>query len=209
MARQPSEKQKQRIHEAADSLVTKGIDTPTNDQVLDEMGGGSIADVSPAMREWRKKRKQAEQMMFAMPETVKKSGLIFLSQMWGAANSEAQIKVDSAHSKATEKTLELEDELQTCLNSLVKIEESLANETKEKEALTTKLEDTTKEIKKLEKSSHRFEVDKETALARLEVSIENETVLRKQVAEFQKELIDIAKKGASKVTSKTNIKRKG
>jgi len=187
MARQPSEKQIQRIHEAADALLTEGIEAPTNDQVLEKMGGGSIADVSPAMREWRKKKKQAEQVMFSMPDTIKNTGLNLLSQMWSAVDSEAQKKVEQAQAAVPLKTVELEEELQTCLDSISKLEESLELESKEKLTLKDKLEEANNEIKQLEKSAHRLELDKEKALTKLETAKENETSLRKQVEDLQKE----------------------
>ena len=193
MARQPSEKQVQRIHEAADALHAVGIESPTNDQVLDKMGGGSIADVSPAMREWRKKKKHAEQAMFSMPDSVKNIGLNLLSQMWLVVDSEAQKKVDQAQTEASIKTSELEDELQTCLDSIAKLEQSLALEQKEKLDLKASVEKAHLEIKELEKSAHRLELDKEKALTRLETAKENETSLRKQVNDLQKELVSVAK----------------
>lgn len=204
MARQPSEKQIQRIHEAADALLTEGIEAPTNDQVLEKMGGGSIADVSPAMREWRKKKKQAEQVMFSMPDTIKNTGLNLLSQMWSAVDSEAQKKVEQAQSEATSKTVEIEEELQTCLDSISKLEESLELESKEKLTLKDRLDEANNEIKQLEKSAHRLELDKEKALTKLETAKENEASLRKQVEDLQKELVAVAKLGSgSKSTSRS------
>jgi chromosome segregation ATPase len=204
MARQPSEKQIQRIHEAADALLADGIEAPTNDQVLEKMGGGSIADVSPAMREWRKKKKQAEQIMFSMPGTIKNIGLNLLSQMWSAVDSEAQKKVDQSQIEATSKTVELEDELQTCLDSIAKLEESLALASKEKLALEEMLGEANNEIKQLDKSAHRLELEKEKALTKLETAKENETLLRQQVEVLQKDLVAVAKLGGgSKSTTRS------
>jgi chromosome segregation ATPase len=204
MARQPSEKQMQRIHEAADALLADGIETPTNDQVLEKMGGGSIADVSPAMREWRKKKRHAEQVMFLMPDSIKNSGLNLLSHMWSAVDSEAQKKIDQSHIEATSKTAELEDELQTCLDSISKLEGSLALASKDKLALKSMLEEANNEIKQLHKANHRLELEKEKALTKLETAKENESLLRQQVEALQKDLVAVAKLGGdSKSTSRS------
>lgn len=197
MARQPSEKQVQRIHGAADALLARGVEAPTNDQVLEEMGGGSIADVSPAMREWRKNRKQAELVMFSLPDTVKNAGQHLLTQMWASIDQEARKKVEQAHADAASKTAELEDELQTCLNSIAKLEELFSTESREKIKLATQLDDAHRAIGTLEKSVHRQELDKEKALARLENAKVNESSLRTQVEQLQKDLILIAKQRGS------------
>jgi septal ring factor EnvC (AmiA/AmiB activator) len=197
MARQPSEKQLQRIFEAADSLASLGITSPTNDQVLEKMGGGSIADVSPAMREWRGKKKLSDQIMFSMPDNIKEAGLRFTTQMWAYIDSEAKVRVDQAQNEANIKTIELEEELQECLNSIASLEDSLATKNTDYNSLKEELNNANEEIKALEKSAHRLELDKEKALTRLEIAKENEESYRKQVSVLQNELVLLAKLNGS------------
>ena len=197
MARQPSEKQLQRIFEAADSLASLGITSPTNDQVLEKMGGGSIADVSPAMREWRGKKKLSDQIMFSMPDNIKEAGLRFTTQIWAYIDSEAKVRVDQAQNEANIKTIELEEELQECLNSIASLEDSLATKNTDYNSLKEELNNANEEIKALEKSAHRLELDKEKALTRLEIAKENEESYRKQVSVLQNELVLLAKLNGS------------
>jgi septal ring factor EnvC (AmiA/AmiB activator) len=197
MARQPSEKQLQRIFEAADSLASLGITSPTNDQVLEKMGGGSIADVSPAMREWRGKKKLSDQIMFSMPDNIKEAGLRFTTQMWAYIDSEAKVRVDQAQNEANIKTIELEEELQECLNSIASLEDSLVTKNTDYNSLKEELNNANEEIKALEKSAHRLELDKEKALTRLEIAKENEESYRKQVSVLQNELVLLAKLNGS------------
>ena len=197
MARQPSEKQLKRIFEAADSLASLGITSPTNDQVLEKMGGGSIADVSPAMREWRGKKKLSDQIMFSMPDNIKEAGLRFTTQIWAYVDSEAKVRVDQAQNEANIKTSELEEELQECLNSIASLEDSLATKNTDYNSLKEELNNANEEIKALEKSAHRLELDKEKALTRLEIAKENEESYRKQVSVLQNELVLLAKLNGS------------
>lgn len=197
MARQPSEKQLKRIFEAADSLASLGITSPTNDQVLEKMGGGSIADVSPAMREWRGKKKLSDQIMFSMPDNIKEAGLRFTTQIWAYVDSEAKVRVDQAQNEANIKTSELEEELQECLNSIASLEDSLATKNTDYNSLKEELNNANEEIKALEKSAHRLELDKEKALTRLEIAKENEESYRKQVGVLQNELVLLAKLNGS------------
>lgn len=48
---------RERIVVAASALAAEGIDSPTNEQVRERMGGGSLSHISPVMREWRESRK--------------------------------------------------------------------------------------------------------------------------------------------------------
>jgi chromosome segregation ATPase len=201
MAREPSEKQKHRIWETAETLVAKGIENPTNDDVLQEMGGGSIADISPAMREWRKKRKEASQLMFTMPDSIKNAGLQVVAQMWAAVDNEARQRVEDAEAKAEEKTAEIESELQDSLHSIKNLESSLEQVTSERDDLKSELQGANKEIKALEKKAHQLELDKEKTQTRLESAKENEGLLRKQIEELQKELLSLAKQNTTKARS--------
>ena len=48
---------KERIVEAANALVAEGNENPTNEQVRERMGSGSLSHISPVMREWRESQK--------------------------------------------------------------------------------------------------------------------------------------------------------
>ena len=62
---------KQKIMACADELVASGINEPTNDQVRERLGGGSLSHISPVMREWRGNRKDAVVVALDMPTELK------------------------------------------------------------------------------------------------------------------------------------------
>ena len=75
-----------RILNAAEALVSEGIDSPTNDQVRDRMGGGSLSHISPVMREWRESRKAKVVATLEMPLELRKALETSLSQLWSTAS---------------------------------------------------------------------------------------------------------------------------
>lgn len=55
-----------RVSEAADRLLTQGR-KPTLDAVRLEVGGGSLREISPALRVWREKQSAVEAAASAIP----------------------------------------------------------------------------------------------------------------------------------------------
>lgn len=204
MTREPSERQKQRIIEIANELAANGNESPTNGQIREKMGSGSIADISPVMREWRQKRREATQVMFTMPESLKTAALQFTAQMWGCVDAEARKKVEEGEVNAKHQIEEIEAELNQSFESIESIESiqsSLKEVEQTKDALQLQLETARKEIDEKSAKLHALEIEKEKTQARLELSQENEKHLRQQIADLQKELLVLAKSNTSKPKS--------
>ncbi|EPA7564275.1 DNA-binding protein [Salmonella enterica subsp. enterica] len=53
MSKLPSPDMIRRIEDAAAALIAAGTPNPTNVQVRDHLGGGSLATISPVMRAFR------------------------------------------------------------------------------------------------------------------------------------------------------------
>ena len=63
---------REKIIVTAMSLVAEGNENPTNDQVRERMGGGSLSHISPVMREWRSSRKTELATVLEIPADLKK-----------------------------------------------------------------------------------------------------------------------------------------
>jgi chromosome segregation ATPase len=85
---------KERIINIANTLVAEGVDRPTNDQVRERMGGGSLSHISPVMREWRESRKAEIVAALEMPSELKKVVETSLGQVWASASKLATASVE-------------------------------------------------------------------------------------------------------------------
>lgn len=61
-----------KILSAANSLQAEGVETPTNEQVREYLGGGSLSHISPVMREWRDSKKSEVAAALEIPADLKK-----------------------------------------------------------------------------------------------------------------------------------------
>ena len=77
---------KEKIFSAASALLASGVEAPTNDQVREFLGGGSLSHISPAMREWREQQKAAVEVTPEIPDAVKNAMNTALSQIWSSAS---------------------------------------------------------------------------------------------------------------------------
>lgn len=168
---------KSKIINTANTLVAEGVESPTNDQVRERMGGGSLSHISPVMREWREGRKSEVAAALEIPSDLKKAIETSLSQVWSAANKlasatvekvqqEAQVAIDSASSerdealsevsRLEERILELqkvvedkEKAAQVVKNDLEKERGQASKLSSESAALTAKVEDRDAQVKEL------------------------------------------------------------
>ena len=168
---------KDKIVNTANTLVAEGVESPTNDQVRERMGGGSLSHISPVMREWREGRKSEVAVALEIPSDLKKVIETSLSQVWSAANKlasatvekvqqEAQVAIDAASSERDEALSEvsrLEErilDLQKVVDERKKTVQLVQNDldkergragqlASENAALTAKVEDRDVQVKEL------------------------------------------------------------
>ena len=96
------------VFTAADALVGEGK-TPTVAAVRDWLGKGSLATITPMMREWRKQRQEedgADAQVAALPETVQ----VLFVRLWAAAEKAASARLagEKAALDAEQETLRQE-----------------------------------------------------------------------------------------------------
>ncbi|WP_275099652.1 DNA-binding protein [Sedimenticola hydrogenitrophicus] len=91
---------REKIVAAANALVAEGIESPTNDQVRERMGGGSLSHISPVMREWRESRKQEVAVALEMPADLRRAMETSLGQVWTVASKLAGSTVEAVRQEA-------------------------------------------------------------------------------------------------------------
>ena len=110
---------KQRIINAANELVASGIESPTNMEVREKLGGGSLSHISPIMRLWRSERKEQITTSVEIPDELKKAIETALTQVWTTSNniafssieaikSESNILIDEANNERDEALIEVQ-----------------------------------------------------------------------------------------------------
>lgn len=125
---------KDRIIAAANALAAEGIENPTNDQVRERLGKGSLAHISPVMRQWRESRKAGASAVLEMPDDLKRVVEASLGQIWATASKLAQTSVqayrqeaDEAINSATQERDEALLEIQRLEARMAEMEKTLAD----------------------------------------------------------------------------------
>lgn len=193
------------IMSAADALVSEGVESPTNDQVRDKLGGGSIADISPTMRKWRAARKEQVNITLAMPESVKTAGERFISQLWSAAEGEAGKSVEAMREEHAEKIAGVEGERDEALAEISRVEEGAATLRQEIEAMQRAAKEQAAKLDESQQTNQTLILEREKALAQAEAGKEAQKQMAAQLKEaqagnkeLQKELVSLARAAGKK-----------
>ncbi|EAB1943915.1 hypothetical protein JXW80_004546 [Salmonella enterica] len=101
MNRLPSPDMVRRIEDAAAALIAAGTPNPTNVQVRDHLGGGSLATISPVMRAFRaRQREQAREETIPLPPELQQLLTGQLTLLWQAAVQQADAGALAAREQA-------------------------------------------------------------------------------------------------------------
>ena len=80
-----------RIEDAAAALIAAGTPNPTNEQVRQHLGGGSLSHISPVMRAFRaRQREQAVEQATPLPPELAQLLTGQLGLLWQAAVKQAE-----------------------------------------------------------------------------------------------------------------------
>lgn len=122
---------KEKIIGAANALAAEGNESPTNDQVRERMGGGSLSHISPVMREWRESRKSEVAAALEIPADLKKVIETSVGQVWATASKLASASIEAvrqdaevAIEAATAERDEALEEVRRLEEKLVQLEEA-------------------------------------------------------------------------------------
>ncbi|WP_322101166.1 DNA-binding protein [Salmonella enterica] len=90
-----------RIEDAAAALIAAGNSNPTNEQVRQHLGGGSLSHISPVMREFRaRQRALASERTPALPPELAQLLTGQLALLWQAAVKQAEAGTLAAREQA-------------------------------------------------------------------------------------------------------------
>lgn len=90
-----------RIEDAAAALIAAGTLNPTNEQVRQYLGGGSLSHISPVMRAFRaRQREQAAEQTAPLPPELAQLLTGQLGLLWQAAVKQAEAGVLAAREQA-------------------------------------------------------------------------------------------------------------
>lgn len=127
MSKLPSPDMVRRIEDAAAALIAAGTPNPTNVQVRDHLGGGSLATISPVMRAFRaRQREQAREETLPLPPELQQLLTGQLSLLWQAAVQQADAGALAAREQADADIEQADLERDAALAKVAELESELA-----------------------------------------------------------------------------------
>lgn len=177
----PADELSQRVAAIADALVAEGKKV-TNDTVREELGGGSLRDISPAVREW-KQGQLVPEVSEGLPTDIMALIKRTATTIWGTALSQANEEMSALRSHTQTRISEMAQERDEAFEELGDLEEEL------------------EKIKRELKSSIKAEIAADLQVAgckeRIEiVSGENEK-LRKEVEQMRQSMLTVRSESAT------------
>lgn len=118
---------RKRILQAAEELVAQGNEDPTNSEIRAKMGKGSLAHISPVMREWRQGRMDMVAQALEIPTELRRSIELSLSQVWGVANKMASGAIDLVREQSQEKIDAVSQERDEALEEVTRLEAEVSS----------------------------------------------------------------------------------
>ncbi|ENF1950589.1 DNA-binding protein [Salmonella enterica subsp. enterica] len=116
-----------RIEDAAAALIAAGNPNPTNEQVRQHLGGGSLSHISPVMREFRaRQRALASEQTPALPPELAQLLTGQLALLWQAAVKQAEAGTLAAREQADTDIARADQERDEALAKVTALESELA-----------------------------------------------------------------------------------
>ncbi|WP_312629572.1 DNA-binding protein [Scandinavium sp.] len=116
-----------RIEDAAAALIAAGTPNPTNEQVRQHLGGGSLSHISPVMRDFRaRQRALAAEQTPALPAELMQLLTGQLGLLWQAAVRQADAETLAAREQADADTEQADRERDEALAKVAALESELA-----------------------------------------------------------------------------------
>lgn len=113
-----------RIEDAAAALIAAGTPNPTNEQVRQHLGGGSLSHISPVMRAFRaRQREQAAEQATPLPPELAQ---LLTGQLGQAAVKQAEAGALAAREQADDDIARADQERDEALATVAALESELA-----------------------------------------------------------------------------------
>ena len=190
-----------RIIQAAEHLVSKGIEKPTNDQVRERLGGGSLSHISPVMREWRQARQTTINTDLVIPEALQKAIQLSMSQVWESASQLASTRTEEIQAQSQETITEMQTELSEALTEVGRLEKELSAKTELAERQFAELSQLREEARDYRSDIQRMTLNSDAMENRLSDYKDQLRELKTELKEskednkkLQQDLLDIVRK---------------
>ncbi len=128
---------RQRIIDSAEALLTEGIDNPTNDQVREHLGGGSLSHISPVMRHWRESRKTQHEIILEMPPELHRVIERSIAKVWSEANRLVTDSIQQIQHKARQAVATASEERDDALQEIIALERKVEQQMQSIDQSTT------------------------------------------------------------------------
>lgn len=116
-----------RIEDAAAALIAAGTPNPTNEQVRQHLGGGSLSHISPVMRAFRARRRElAAEQGAHLPLELAQLLTGQLGLLWQAAVKQAEAGALAAREQADDDIARADQERDEAQASVAALESELA-----------------------------------------------------------------------------------
>lgn len=116
-----------RIEDAAAALIAAGTTNPTNEQVRQHLGGGSLSHISPVMRAFRaRRREQAAEQTTPLPAELAQLLTGQLGLLWQAAVKQAEAGALAAREQADDDIARADQERDEAQATVAALESELA-----------------------------------------------------------------------------------
>ena len=130
---------REKIENAITELVARGLANPTNEQVRQHLGGGSLSYISPVVREWKERRREARALPDEVRGVLEEAG----ASIWRVVNTLAENDAKAIYAEA-------QVERDAALGEL-------AYEEKRAKALATRLEQVTEKFDQQKEAIAEYE----------------------------------------------------
>ncbi|MHC8495330.1 DNA-binding protein (plasmid) [Thalassospira sp. SM2505] len=189
-----------RIITAANALSAEGVENPTNDQVREQMGGGSLSHISPVMREWREGRKAAVAVALDMPSELKKAVQTAIGQVWPVASKLAAATWEGQRQELEEANAAIKADCDEALAAVAELERVLSERESQLHDRGAQVDDMKRQLDVAQAAITALEADKKVLEHRLTdrdqeiASLKEGTKLaRDEFKDLQARLADIVK----------------
>ncbi|BCU90669.1 Plasmid replication region DNA-binding N-term [Yersinia pseudotuberculosis] len=190
-----------KILSAANSLQAEGVETPTNEQVREYLGGGSLSHISPVMREWRDSKKSEVAAALEIPADLKKVIETSLGQVWTSASKLASTTIDNIRKEADSAIETATAERDEALSEIIRLEGTIAELKKALEKKNQCIIDIEKEQESKTNKIMHLSTENASLIARIEEKNEQIHDLKDEIKSYrsdyqklQDQLVEIANK---------------
>lgn len=201
MSKLPSPNMVRRIEDAAAALIASGTPNPTNVQVRDHLGGGSLATISPVMRAFRaRQREKAREETLPLPPELQQLLTDQLALLWQAAVQQAESGALAAREQADADIEQADLERDVALAKVAELESELAvlrEVQTERDRLLQQVPGLQERMISLREEVVRQQTKNEHLSVQLQESRDEVKTLRASEKALQQELLTLARSGTT------------